>query len=117
MLQGIAIMGGNVDPTDVRLLAFKAMGADGSIVLMWETASEINTLGFNLYRATSAGGARIKVNTVVIPSLAAPGSPAGAAYDYADAAVKVGKTYYYWLEEVGITGTTKVFGPVRAQAR
>jgi hypothetical protein len=102
-------------PTAVDMLPFKAMGADSAIVLLWQTTDETDNLGFNVYRSTSASGPRVKLNEELIPSLVAPGSPVGAAYEYTDAAVKAGKTYYYWLEDVDIFGKTGLYGPVDAK--
>jgi len=99
-------------PTTVNLLPLTAIGANGSVLLTWETTSEIDNLGFNLYRATSTEGERIKVNAELIHSLVAPGSPFGAAYEYVDTNVKNGKTYYYWLEDLDIYGKTQLHGPV-----
>jgi hypothetical protein len=104
-------------PTVVDLLPFKAMGADESVLLSWETTSEIDNLGFNLYRATSVNGARIKLNAQLIPTLVAPGSPFGAVYEYTDTAVNNGKTYYYWLEALDIYGDTQLQGPVEITLR
>ena len=38
-------------PTAVKLLSFTATGQKKAIVLNWETASETDNLGFNLYRS------------------------------------------------------------------
>jgi hypothetical protein len=101
-------------PTAVNILPFKAMGTESSIVLLWETTSELDNLGFNVYRSTSLDGTRVKLNAELIRSLVAPGSPFGAAYEYADTAVRAGKTYYYWLEDVDIFGKARLYGPADA---
>jgi hypothetical protein len=112
------VVGGEIEdyryeaPTAVNLLPLTAIGANGSVALFWETTSEIDNLGFNLYRATQADGPRAKINAALIPSLVAPGSPFGAAYEYMDTAVKNDKTYYYWLEDLDIYGKTQLHGPV-----
>ena len=104
-------------PTAVDMLSFLALGGDSSITLFWETTNEIDNLGFNVYRATSVNGARVKLNAQMIPSLVAPGSPFGAAYEYADTTVRFGRTYYYWLEDVDIFGRTRLYGPVDAKLK
>ena len=105
-------------PTAVELRSFTAMvdkkhaTADGhSIILGWETASEVDNLGFNLYRALSMSGERIKVNTGLIPTLVYPGSPYGGSYSYTDAGLTNNTTYYYWLEDVNIHGEAGLTGP------
>ena len=75
----------------------------------WETVSEIDTLGFNLYRGTEPDVVGAMLNFV--PSQA-PGSGQGAVYEYQDATVQVGQTYYYWLEDVDLNGATTLHGPV-----
>ena len=89
-------------PTSVDLLSFSAAGAKKSIILNWETSNEVDNLGFNLYRATSEGGERTRINAEMIPTNVPPGSPSGASYEYPDTNLKANKTYYYWLEGVDI---------------
>jgi hypothetical protein len=106
------------DPTAVILNSFSAMVekksvlSDGkSVIVSWETTSEVFNLGFNLYRATSIVGERIKVNSELIPTLVYPGSPSGATYIYTDTSLNINTTYYYWLENVDISGKTGLTGP------
>jgi hypothetical protein len=98
-------------PTAVDLASFEAAGAAGNIVLNWETASEIDNLGFNLYRADSADGPRTQLNAGLIPSQN-PGSPVGASYQFVDNTASSGATYYYWLETMDVYGQTNLHGPV-----
>lgn len=102
-----------LNPTSVDLLSFTATGAKKSIILDWETASEHDNLGFNLYRATSIDGARTKVNDLMIPA-SRPGSLIGTAYTYTDTGLIPKRTYYYWLEDIDIYGRTELHGPVEA---
>ena len=103
------------DPTAVELASFTAtpQAWTGRILLAWETISEVDNVGFNLYRAESPTGRPVKLNAVLIPSQG-PGSPSGYTYTYLDRAVRSGPTYYYWLEAVDIQGATERFGPVSA---
>ena len=101
-------------PTAVKLLWFKARGYAGLVKVGWETASEIDNLGFNLYRSEQAKGPKTKLNSSLIPSQVPPGSPFGAVYGYKDRNVQPGKIYFYWLEDVDIYGRTGLHGPVKA---
>jgi hypothetical protein len=101
------------DPTAVTLANLAAAPAGNAIQVNWETASELDSLGFNLYRATSATGPRTRLNASLIYSQA-PGSPLGQAYQFVDAAVRSGVTYYYWLEAVDTAGGSAINGPVSA---
>jgi hypothetical protein len=88
---------------NVDLSYFKATGVLNQVVLEWQTASELTTVGFNLYRAESAAGPFTqKLNSAMIPGLM--GSPVGKTYTFNDTGVSAGKTYYYQLE--GISSTT-----------
>jgi len=111
-----AILGprGNV-PTAVTLASFTAEGGAGRITLAWETAIELNNLGFNLYRSDTAAGPYAQLNDVLIPSLA-PGSPAGGEYAWEDQDVAAGATYYYKLESVDVRGQPTQYGPISALA-
>ena len=100
-------------PTAVTLANLAAAPAGNAIQVNWETASELDSLGFNLYRATSATGPRTRLNASLIYSQA-PGSPLGQAYQFVDSAVRPGVTYYYWLEAVDTAGGSAINGPVSA---
>ena len=41
-----------------------------------------------------------------------PGSTQGFVYSYQDQAVTAGETYWYWLEDVDLSGVTTLHGPV-----
>jgi hypothetical protein len=101
-------------PSAVTLASFSAAVSGSSITLSWETASELENLGFNLYRAESVGGTQTQLNASLIPAQA-PGSAVGAAYQFVDANVSSGVTYYYWLEDLDVNNLSTVHGPVTAQ--
>jgi hypothetical protein len=84
------------------------------IVVQWETASEINTAGFNLYRSERAEGPYTKVNVQIIPASTDP--VLGGKYVYEDTNVVPGRTYYYQLEDVEFSGTTARHGPLTITA-
>lgn len=84
------------------------------VVIEWTTASEVNTAGFNIYRAESKDGSFAKVNEQLIP--ASVDAVAGGKYKYEDADVAAGHTYYYQLEDVEYSGTTTRHGPIVATA-
>ncbi len=99
-------------PTEVTLTDFSAAGYDGQVAIEWRTASELNNLGFHLYRSTSAGGPYERITVQAIPGLGS--SPVGGHYAYRDIEVTNGVTYYYELEDIETTGKTKRHGPVSA---
>jgi hypothetical protein len=104
---------GTNSPTAIDLASFTAAPAGRSIQLQWETATELDNLGFNLYRAEAADGPWTKLNASLIPAQA-PGSPVGATYTFEDANITRGATYYYRLEDLDVYGQSQFHGPVSA---
>ncbi|MBN1139662.1 MAG: proprotein convertase P-domain-containing protein [Anaerolineae bacterium] len=102
-------------PTAVALARFEGWPEGLAIHVEWETVTEIDNLGFNLYRAESPDGPYVRLNEELIPSQA-PGSPVGAVYVWLDDAVQAGQTYYYMLEDVDVYGQTTMHGPVEVRA-
>ncbi len=100
-------------PAAVLLSSFEAAAMGADILVTWETVSEEQNLGFNLYRSLSPDAPEAQLNAELIPSQA-PGSGQGFAYEWRDAQVEVGVTYYYWLEAVDFGGMTAMNGPVSA---
>ncbi|MBN1811893.1 MAG: hypothetical protein JXA14_08670, partial [Anaerolineae bacterium] len=98
------------NPTAVALSSFTAEWDDDEVQVAWETALEIDTVGFNLWRSTAPGGYE-RVNAALIPA-ASPGGVWGGSYAYADADVTPGATYDYKLEELEVGGARNWYGPV-----
>jgi len=91
-------------------------GQPASVIVEWSTETEVDTVGFNLYRATAPEGPFVQVNDELIPSAADP--LVGGRYVYTDSAVIAGQVYYYELEDIDASGARTRHGPivVRAQA-
>lgn len=101
-------------PLGLTLTDFHATPATGHVLVSWETASEIGNTGFNLWRGTSPNAPTVQLNDTLIPSQA-PGSAQGFAYEWIDDFELVSATtYYYWLDDVSMNGTTTRHGPVSA---
>ena len=98
--------------TVVELQSFTATDADSAVDLAWTTASELQNLGFHLYRASSVEGPFERITSSLIPGLGS--SPTGASYSYRDSGLQNGQTYHYELEDVETTGGTKRHGPISA---
>ncbi|HNS04284.1 MAG TPA: lamin tail domain-containing protein [Anaerolineae bacterium] len=96
----------------VTLAEFYAQQVADHVRVAWETVSELDNRGFNLYRGTSPDGWDRQLNATLIPSQS-QGNPGGFAYTWDDRADLVsGTTYYYWLEDVALSGATALHGPV-----
>jgi streptogramin lyase len=98
-----------IPPLLVTLANFSATGGDGVVVIEWETESEINSAGYNIWRATGEGwktgdySTVVKLTDPIIPA-AGDGNSNGASYSYTDSSVEPGSTYYYLLEDVDFGG-------------
>lgn len=90
-------------PTAVDLVGFQAIPTAAGIRLEWETANELNILGFHLYRRLAPDGERLRLSDDPIPA-AAPGSPVGASYTWLDEEVVPGTAYVYTLESIDFHG-------------
>jgi hypothetical protein len=82
-------------PTLALVVYLRGYEQDGSPVLEWQTASEIGTLGFDLYRRT-ADGDWVLVNDDLVPAL---NTITGGTYSFRDTAISAAGTYTYKLIE------------------
>ncbi len=99
-------------PTLVRLTAFYAIGYFDKVGVYWKTASEYNNAGFNVYVSENPGGPYKKLNPALIAGLGT--STTGGEYSFTDTGIINKKTYYYKLEDVELSGRSKMHGPVAA---
>ena len=74
-------------------------------------ASELDNVGFNLYRSEAADGPYVQLNTTLIPPQN-PGSVLGSVYEWLDADVQPGVVYFYKLEDLDVKGVSTFHGPV-----
>jgi len=88
---------------------------EAKVIVEWSTASELNTVGFYLYRSESPNGSFEKITRDLIPSSVDPLT--GGSYSYTDQDVKPGMKYYYLLEEVEMEGNTNRHGPIIVEAK
>ena len=99
-------------PTAVDLVFYIAQPQVGGILLSWETALELDLVGFNLYRASSLYEEWELLNGELIAAQK-PGSMQGALYQYLDETGKAGVQYQYRLEAVEIGGSS-LYAPISA---
>ena len=98
--------------TAVTLMSFQAAAGDGEVTLLWQTASELDNLGFHLHRATSAAGPWERITPRLIAGLGS--SPIGRAYSWVDRGLANGVPYFYRLEDVDTHSVSTFHGPVSA---
>jgi len=97
-------------PLAVTLASLAAEARPGGVLLDWTTTSEIDNLGFTVLRSTTPDAAPERMTFV--PSQA-PGSAQGASYQWQDVKVEDGATYWYWIEDIDLSGAATRHGPVR----
>jgi hypothetical protein len=91
-------------PLPVELSYFTASSSDEQVTLKWRTESEINNLGFNVYRSAQKDGSYVKVNATLIKGAGTDATP--HEYQFVDESVVLGATYCYYLEDVDFSGNT-----------
>jgi len=115
------IVGGEVEdyrfsfsPLAVTLASFSAEATATGVTVSWETVSNLDTRGFNLYRSESDSGPWTQLNTVLIPVGTPLGSSDGGTYTYNDTTVVPGHIYWYMLEDESLSGVVTPHPPVSA---
>ena len=96
-------------PTQVKLAAFFVDYIKNGTVLHWETTSEVDHLGFNVYRSTRDLLDRdrmLKLNNDLVQG--------SSPYQFVDKTPDRKTTYYYWLEDISIRGVRTLHGPISA---
>lgn len=106
----IGTLNNTTSPLLVMLDNLGATSLPEGVRVAWETALEVENLGFHVLRATEPMADPILLTPALIPSQA-PGGGQGASYEWLDSSAEVGTTYFYWLEALGTDGTTTRYGP------
>jgi len=96
----------------VELTSFTATAGDGKVTLKWVTESEIENLGFNMYRSLNSNRQYTIINNQLIQG--AGNSSSRHEYEYVDRDVTNGIKYWYKLEDVDYSGNTELHGPISA---
>ncbi len=100
-------------PTAIQMADFSAFPQDGRSQVIWQTLTESDILGFNLYRRLLQPGTSTSYQRItpdLIPAQAS-GTPLGGSYQYLDEDVLPGHAYQYELEVLGLDGQITRFGP------
>lgn len=92
----------------VTLVSFDVEWAGDRVRVTWETASEVDNIGFYVLRSEQEGGGYQRV-TELIPS---EGDLVGTAYEWIDSGAAPDKAYYYKLEDLSASGGSAFAGPV-----
>ncbi|MBI5375843.1 MAG: SBBP repeat-containing protein [Candidatus Schekmanbacteria bacterium] len=85
-------------PTAITLSLFEINQHGKKVLLTWQTATEIDNLGFNILRSETADGQYVKINNRLIKAKGS--STKGVSYKFKDKNIEAGKTYFYKLEDI-----------------
>ena len=99
------------EPTLVELTSFTVKKVLWFTVIEWETATETDNSGFNLYRTISFDNDYMQLNPALIPAEGSPTS--GAQYRYVDLIGGLLGKPWYKLEDIDTAGLSTMHGPVR----
>ncbi len=102
----------DLDPTlPVTLDSFYGCVANGNqINLQWITQTETNVLGYKIYRGTEPNLSTALQLDTFIP---ATNSSQTQAYIFSDTELVEDGTYYYWLQNLDMDGSSEYHGPVQ----
>lgn len=92
----------------IEMSSLSAVAVPGQVQVRWRTESEMENLGFNVYRG--AGIERSKINEWMIPGAGTTLSPND--YEFVDLDVAVGTRFQYWVSDVSFGGVETFHGPV-----
>jgi hypothetical protein len=84
----------------VELSLFTATVDDGQLTLKWVTESEVNNLGFNIYRSINQDGPFEKIGWIE----GAGDSAVTNEYQFSDKTAQHGRVYFYYIESVDVEG-------------
>jgi hypothetical protein len=83
---------------------------EDQVFVIWETATELDTSGFRVWRAVGSDG----TYQVVSPFIQAEGGLVSMYYEWEDVGLDKGFIYYYKLEEIDINNVSvNFFGPIQ----
>jgi MYXO-CTERM domain-containing protein len=93
------------------------MQDDGQVRLDWRTGSEVDNLGFNIYRDDGFGRVRVNASPIIGSALLAGSGislSAGHHYRFEDFLDPFSKHRpSYWLEDIDLRGTRTLHGPLQ----
>ena len=96
----------------VTLTSFTALAGDREVTLHWVTESEVDNLGFYIYRSLFEERDYQQITSELIPG--AGNSAYRNEYEYVDKGLTNGVTYWYKLEDVDYDGEKTQHGPISA---
>ena len=91
--------------TAVTFRSLSATATSKGVSVRWRTASQSRTLGFRVYREVN--GRRVRVTPRLIPAIGR------RSYSFLDRNAAQQRSARYWIQVVGVDGSTNWYGPAR----
>lgn len=110
----LSVVEGTVTPVSVELARLEARSGDGEVLLIWETASEVDNLGFRVHRRLE-GESQFQLRTPTL-ILGRGTTDLRGRYAFHDTTVPNGVRAEYLVEDIEFDGDTGWHGPVVARA-
>jgi hypothetical protein len=108
----------NVDPPEcslpVQMSNMEGESTVDGIELRWETASEVGSAGFHVWRSDAVDGSYERITTSLIPGQG--NNSSGAVYNFTDKNYEGDATYYYRIEQVDADGGSEMFSAIEVTA-
>ncbi len=99
----------------IELSQFTARAENEHVVLEWTTESEVNNIGFNLYRSETSNSDYKKINSKMIPGAINASEPNN--YSFVDNIIETNNRYYYKLQDVAGDLETEMHGPYSVEVK
>lgn len=94
------------NPIGIGLTSFSAVRKDNRVLIEWQAETAKSRAGYNLYRSNGENSPFIRLNNRLITD---EDAVSAGKFEWIDTAVSNG---FYKLEEVGMDGSIKVYGPI-----
>lgn len=101
----------NENSLAVSLSSFSGHKTINGVRLEWKTESELENLGFNVYRSTVKDGKYRRINTTLIEGHGTDG--ASHSYNFVDSEAENGHAYFYYIESVDFAGEKNRYKLIR----
>ncbi len=101
-------------PLPVELATFSAERTANQVELTWRTESELNNLGFHVYRSVTKEEGYARITKELIRGQGS--TTAAHDYSYVDKAIDAEKDYWYTIETVSTDGLSTYYGPIEASS-
>jgi hypothetical protein len=105
----IRIWWGQDVPVELSLFSYDVV--DNGLLIRWETQSETENFGYKLSRSTQLVGPYTPISDM-IPGAGTTTVP--QRYEFLDTDVEEGTSYYYFLEDIDLSGESHRTGPLAA---